>query len=535
MTKKQILIVEDNHIEANDIRQTLKCLGYTVSEFASSGADAIRKVEKTLPDLVLMDIKLKGKMNGIKAAEQIRGRFDIPVIYLTAYTDEDILRQAKITKPFGYILKPFMVRELHANIEIALYKHKLEKTLRERAMRYREDLEKQVEERTAELKQTNEQLRQEIIERKQTEEQLQKYQEHIEDVVNERTTELKNEITERKQVEEVLRESEERFRTIFDNAAEGIAVVDKDGLILDVNAANCRFLGYSRAELVGTHFTEFIAPQDVDVAMSLFHSLVKGERNAYKLDKRFVRKGGHIVWGHVSVALVINADGCPQYTVIVCEDVTRRKRTEEQIRASLKEKEVLLQEIHHRVKNNLQVISSLLDMSTLRTQDQQAIDLLTNARARIHIMALIHTQLYQSERFEQINMEYHLRELIKYLSAVYAERKIVTPHVEASGVYLSLIQAIPCALILNELITNAFKHAFKEGQAGTLDINMQQLPENTIVLRVKDNGIGIRDDIDLEHTNTLGLKLVRILVQQLRGEIQIERNGGSEYMITFDI
>ena len=218
------------------------------------------------------------------------------------------------------------------------------------------------------------------------------------------------------------------------------------------------------------------------------------------------------------------------------QEIEERKQAEEQIEASLKEKEVLLQEIHHRVKNNLQIISSLLDMSKMRTRDQAAIELLTDARARIHIMALIHTQLYQSERFEQIDMDSHIRELIRYLSGVYADRKRITPVVEVSGVCLALTQAIPCALALNELIANAFKHAFTEGQAGTLTISMQQSPENTIVLRVNDNGIGIRDDIDLYQTNTMGLKLVRKLVQQqLKGDVQVIRNAGTEFIITFEI
>ena len=179
MTKRQILIVEDNTIEARNIQKTLKRLGYAISAVASSGNGAIQKVEETLPDLVLMDIKLDGKMDGIKAAEQIRAHFDIPVVYLTAYANEGLLQRAKITEPFGYILKPFLDRELHTNIEIALYKHKMEKKLRESEVRYREDLEKQIEERTSELRQTNEQLQKEIIQRKGAEKLLQKSEERF--------------------------------------------------------------------------------------------------------------------------------------------------------------------------------------------------------------------------------------------------------------------------------------------------------------------------------------------------------------------
>jgi PAS domain S-box-containing protein len=129
--KKQILVVEDEIIVAEDIRRSLQSLGYAVPSVAASGEETIKMVEELHPDLVLMDIMLQGEMDGIETAEQIHSRFNIPVVYLTAYSGEEILERAKITEPFGYIIKPFKKRELHINIEIALYKHKMEKKLKE--------------------------------------------------------------------------------------------------------------------------------------------------------------------------------------------------------------------------------------------------------------------------------------------------------------------------------------------------------------------------------------------------------------------
>ncbi len=131
MTETQILVVEDESIIAEDIRRTLQNLGYSVPSIVASGEKAIKEVEKNNPDLVLMDIVLQGEMDGIEATEQIRSRFDIPVVYLTAYSDEKLIERAKITEPFGYIIKPFKERELQINIEIALYNHKMEKKLKE--------------------------------------------------------------------------------------------------------------------------------------------------------------------------------------------------------------------------------------------------------------------------------------------------------------------------------------------------------------------------------------------------------------------
>jgi len=206
----------------------------------------------------------------------------------------------------------------------------------------------------------------------------------------------------------------------------------------------------------------------------------------------------------------------------------------EEIKGSLREKEVLLKEIHHRVKNNLQVISSLLDMTSTRIHDQQANDLITDARTKINTMALIHARLYGSERFDQIDMRDHIRELVSYLSQVYSERKGITTVVDLTSVYLSITQAIPCALVLNEVISNAFKHAFKQGQKGTIEISVKRSAQDTIFIRVKDDGIGIPEQVDIYKTDSLGLKLLRNLVQnQLKGRIDVKRDKGTEFIIEF--
>jgi len=334
--------------------------------------------------------------------------------------------------------------------------------------------------------------------------------------------------TERKQTEEQLR----LLSSAVEQSTEGIAVSDLKGNLVFVNNAFATVYGYTSKELVGKHLSIFHTPEQMPSVEAANQQIQ--ETGEFSGEIWHIRRDGTVFPGLMHNSLLRDNEGNPVGMIGTLRDITARKQAEEQIEAALKEKEVLLQEIHHRVKNNLQIISSLLDMSSLRTHDQQAISLLTDARSRIHIMALIHSQLYQSKRFDQIDMQSHIRELVGYLSAAYAARKRITPVVEVSGVCLSLTQAIPCALVLNELISNAFKHAFTEEQEGTLEITMRQSPEGPIVLRIKDNGVGIRDDIDMYHTNTLGLKLVRRLVQkQLRGEIQVNRDTGTEFIIIF--
>lgn len=216
-------------------------------------------------------------------------------------------------------------------------------------------------------------------------------------------------------------------------------------------------------------------------------------------------------------------------------NVSKRKQAEEQIKASLREKEVLLREIHHRVKNNLQIVSSLLEMSIMQTKSQEAHELLTDSRSRVFTMALIHEQLYQTERFDRIEMENHIRDLMLHLSQVHAqEGRFIESVIEPSDVYLSVDKAVPCALALNELIGNAYKHAFLEKQQGRVEVSLGKSDDNTVCIRVKDDGIGISEQVDLSTVDTIGLRLVRNLVEeQLAGKLTIGRDGGTEVIMEF--
>jgi len=216
--------------------------------------------------------------------------------------------------------------------------------------------------------------------------------------------------------------------------------------------------------------------------------------------------------------------------------IDKRKKAEKKTKASLKEKEILLSEIHHRVKNNLRVISSLLDLSSMRTQDQKAISLFTNAKSKIQTMALIHSQVYRNERFDQIHMGTYIQELVNYLLQVHETENIsVTPIIECSDVVVPLTQAIPCALVLNELVSNSLKHAFKGKERGKIEISIQK-SDDVVSMRVKDDGIGIPEGIDVFSSNSLGLRLVRNTVQgQLMGKIHIERDFGTTITVEFKI
>lgn len=218
------------------------------------------------------------------------------------------------------------------------------------------------------------------------------------------------------------------------------------------------------------------------------------------------------------------------------QEIEEKRLAEENIRKALEEKVVLLGEIHHRVKNNLQIIASLLQMSKSRARTSEASEQLGEAHAKIFTMALIHSQLYQNERFDEVNMERHVKELFSHLASLYGRKSHIAARIFISGLRLPVTQAIPCALVLNELVSNAFKYAFAGKETGSLVISMKQDGNGTIGIQVEDNGVGIPEEIDVDHTSSLGFKLVRNIVRhQLGGTFHIDRRLGTRVHIEFPV
>jgi two-component sensor histidine kinase len=217
------------------------------------------------------------------------------------------------------------------------------------------------------------------------------------------------------------------------------------------------------------------------------------------------------------------------------QEIAERMRAEEQIKASLKEKEVLLKEIHHRVKNNLQIVSSLLHLQSQYVKDQPALDVLVESQNRIRSMALIHERLYRSQDLASIDFAVYIRDLTNHLIRSYRARPSpVDLQIDAQDVYLAVDTAIPCGLIINELISNALKHAFPDGKAGEIRIKMELEGTRHFTLIVADNGRGFPPDIDFQNTESLGMQLVNTLVNQLDGTIELRsHNKGTEFKITF--
>jgi len=477
----KILVAEDEVATATQLEEQLVSLGYEVVGKAYSGESTIKMARDFRPDLILMDIVMPGKIDGITAAETIKAELDIPVIFLTASADDKSVERAKKVEPRGYILKPFQENEIKAAVEVALYRKDWERRLRE------------------------------------AEEQL------------------KSKITEHKRAEEELNKEKRYSENIVATVPESLLVLDKD---LRIKSANRSFYEKFQTEpgkVIGRSITDILGDKDGELSAELTRLFgTEDMLENFELHYQSEKLGERIF--NIRARGIVVAEE-EEEEVVVLEDISERKRTEEQSKVSLlEEREVLLKEIHHRIKNNLQIVSSLLDMHSLRTYDQQTVDLLKEARAKIHAMALIHSQLYQSDRFAQVEMGNYIRELVAHLSHVYANRKkSVTTDIERSDVYLTITQAIPCALVLHELTSNAFKHAFKDRQKGVIKISMRESANDKVSIRVEDDGVGIPEEIDVYKTDTMGLKLVRNLVQeQLKGRITVKRDNGTKVLIEFE-
>jgi PAS domain S-box-containing protein len=341
-------------------------------------------------------------------------------------------------------------------------------------------------------------------------------------------------ITARKQAEEALRESEARTRAIVNTAVDGIITIDAQGVIDSFNPAAERLFGYAAREAVGRNVKLLMpAPYREEHDDYIARYLRTGEAKVIGVGREVVgqRKDGTTFPMELAVS-EMRLGGRRMFAGIV-RDITERKRAEEQLQAALREKETLLREVHHRVKNNLQVIHSLLDMQSERIADPQILAMFKESQNRVKSMALIHQQLYQSKDFTSIDFASYLHNLAGDLLSLYAMNPdALTLEIQADQVLLDIHTAIPCGLIVNELVSNALKHAFPDGRGGEIRVRLRRHGRQ-VTLSVCDNGVGFPAGVDFRDTPSLGLQLVHLLTDQLGGTVELRRGNGTSFVIRF--
>jgi PAS domain S-box-containing protein len=337
-----------------------------------------------------------------------------------------------------------------------------------------------------------------------------------------------------KRTEAALVDAEHRQRLALDTARMGTWDwdIDRDRVVWD--ARQQELFGFGPGEYDGhpeTFFTR-IDPADAEtVRQKLEVTIATG--CPYEAEFRAYPRPGERRWVFGRGQLLADADGTHRRIVGINYDITDRVRAEERVRASLQEKEALLKEIHHRVKNNLQVISSLLNLQAERIAEPAARAVFLESQSRVRAMALVHETLYGSESLARIELPRYLERLCDSLLQTFGGADRITLDRQVADVSLDLDRALPAGLIVSELVSNALKYAFPDGRRGRIVVGVAGSAGTGYTLAVGDDGVGLPDSLDLDHTTSLGLYLVRVLVRQLRGHLTVDRSGGTTFTIEF--
>ncbi len=330
-----------------------------------------------------------------------------------------------------------------------------------------------------------------------------------------------------------LEKSEARYRGIVENLPVMICrFLPGNGVITFINEEFSRFFDVKREDLIGHSGLKFIPDEQRETILNLINSL-NIHRPVITHEYQATKPDGHHWQQWIDQALFDESGRIVEYQSIGM-DITAQKVAAERTKKSLKEKEILLKEIHHRVKNNMQVISSLLSLQSHHIRDEYDRSLFIDSQNRVRSMALVHEKLYRSDNLSEISFGDYIvdlsHEIKNSLTHVPDNIEIV---INARNVLIGVDHAIPCALIINELLSNAIKYAFPDGRSGTITITMDKKEDGMHSLIVSDNGQGMPENLDFRNTKTLGLQIVISLTAQLNGTITLDSEGGTTFMLTF--
>lgn len=330
--------------------------------------------------------------------------------------------------------------------------------------------------------------------------------------------------------------SEETFEAFLESAPDAMLVVGENGDILLANSQAEKLFGYETGELNGKEIEMLVPPafraNHRDYRTKYFNAPVLRPMGV-ALDLQGVRRDGSLFPVEISLSPMTLAGR--KVVASAIRDTTERKRIEEKLRRSLQEKEILLKEVHHRVKNNLQMISSLLNLQARLVDDEKAREIFNDSRARVRSFALLHEKLYQSQDLAKIDFEDYVKDLASALfqsTGMNSER--VTLEVNMEQVVLDMDSIINCGLIVSELVTNSLKYAFPAGRSGSIRITLRTIGAGTLELTVQDDGAGLPNDLDYRKSNTLGLQLVGMFAKELGGALHFSNPGsGTRVSVEF--
>ncbi len=469
-----LLHIEDNEDDQVILREHLSHTDMEIQiESACSMATGLESLRRFNPDLVLADLSLPDS-SGLETFVRLHDEApNVPIVLLTGRNDEE-----------------FAVRLLSLGAQDYLAKGEVNRSTLLRTLRY-------------------------AVERKRIE------------------TALKTALEDQYRDQQQIKRAEERFRVVVEAAPNAMVMVDQEGRIALINSQTEKLFGYPRADLLGQP-VELLVPERYRLRHGLdlrgFFAAPRARAMGTLRDLFGVRKDGSEVPIEVGLNPIASAEGSFVLASII--DITDRKTSEDHLRRSLKEKLALLQEVHHRVKNNLQIIYSLLAMQASAIVDQELVSKLADSQRRVMSMAMIHEHLYRHDDMSSIDLAEYVRDLTAHLFSSYTQSPSITYALDLVSARLTIEQSVPCGLILNELITNAIKYAYPAGE-GAVRISVSET-DGSISMGVSDFGVGMPASFNWESAKSLGMTLVQQLTTQLDGTLEIAGPPGVSFTITFD-
>jgi PAS domain S-box-containing protein len=340
-------------------------------------------------------------------------------------------------------------------------------------------------------------------------------------------------ISEKIKAEEELKKSEVKFRSLVQHSTDIIALYSPDGTVLYKSPGMKSILGFEPEEVIGRNVLELVHPEDKEMALELFahlSSISNAEHVNFEI--RALHKDGTYRWMEATITNKLSEPTVMAY-IGNYRDITASKEAREKIERSLKEKTILIKEIHHRVKNNLQIISSMINLQIANMACEPDQELMLDVRNRIRAIALVHEKVYQSSSLDRINADGYIQAMARQLLLTFSSSgKKIELDIKVENVMFTVDEAVPCALIINELITNSFKYAFMGREKGTIKIYFFH-DGSKYRLSIEDDGIGFQKKVNLQNPESLGLRIVTGLVAQLDGTIELKSDKGTRFQITF--
>lgn len=343
-------------------------------------------------------------------------------------------------------------------------------------------------------------------------------------------------------VTEKIRSEKQRklLESVITNTSKSVIILETpesgpEPKIMYVNSGFSESTGYTTSDVMGATIGKlFDESTDAEDAEKLKSALIN--RESHETELLISRKDGSTFWFHLSIVPVKSAGGDLSHMVITGQDMTKRRISEEKLQNSLKEKEILLSEIHHRVKNNLALVSGMLQMQVFDEENEEVLNKLNNSMLRVETMASIHQLLYESSSFSRLEFSKIIDKLIKATHSSFSADKEIEIEVETEPFELNINQAVPCALIINEVITNVYKHAFKGRDKGWIRAKLSH-DNSRVTFKMEDDGLGLPDGFDMSNLSSLGTKIITALVKQLGGTFELtpRKEGGTTFHLEFPV